>query len=99
MKMVYKTLDELEPMSREALDRLAAMTDEEIDYSDIPPSPPEKWQQAVRGGFYRPVKQQVTLRLDKDVLEWFKSGGHGYQTRINAILRQAMLEKLMTSHV
>ncbi len=58
LKMVYKTLDQLEPMSREELDRLA-MTDEEIDYSDIPPSPPEKWKQAVRGGFYRPVKQQA----------------------------------------
>ena len=57
LKMVYRTLDQLEPMSREELNRLAAMTDEEIDYSDIPPSPPEKWKQAVRGGFCCLIKQ------------------------------------------
>jgi uncharacterized protein (DUF4415 family) len=42
---------------------------------------------AERGDFYRPVKEQITLRLDKDVIAWFKAGGEGYQTRINEVLR------------
>ena len=49
---------------------------------------------AVRGKFYRPVKAQVTARLDADVLAWLKAGGQGYQTRMNAILRRAMLADL-----
>ncbi len=47
------------------------------------------WDRAVRGGFYRPVKRPVTMRLDADVLEWFRSRHpDGYQTRINAVLRE-----------
>ena len=71
------------------LKEIEAMGDDDIDLSDIP----EKldWSNAVRGKFYRPVKQQLTLRLDADVIHWFKShadGGGGYQTRINAALRK-----------
>ncbi|MBQ0152393.1 MAG: BrnA antitoxin family protein, partial [Chryseobacterium sp.] len=44
--------------------------------------------------FYRPVKQQTSIRLDADVLAWFKAQGKGYQTRMNEILRGAMLEDL-----
>lgn len=43
---------------------------------------------AVRGGFYRPVKHLTSLRLDADLLAWFQRGGNGYQTRINAALRE-----------
>jgi uncharacterized protein (DUF4415 family) len=42
--------------------------------------------------FYRPVKQPVTLRLDADVVAWFKKQGRGYQTRINRALRKLMIE-------
>ncbi len=49
---------------------------------------------AERGDFYRPVKEQITLRLDRDVLAWFKAGGEGYQTRINEALREHVLAKL-----
>lgn len=70
---------------------LAALPDEAIDYSDIPPLPDEAWENAVRGRFYRPVKQQFTARLDADVLAWLKSAGKGYQTRMNTILRREML--------
>ncbi|MBF0424771.1 MAG: BrnA antitoxin family protein [Magnetococcales bacterium] len=68
---------------------LDAMTDDMVDTSDIPPVPPERFAQAlVRHRLpLAPVKQQITLRLDIDVLNWFRSTGHGYQTRINAILR------------
>ncbi len=47
-----------------------------------------------RGHFYRPIKRQVTARLDADVLAWLKSGGQGYQTRMNAILRSVMLKEI-----
>ena len=50
------------------------------------------WTGAERGKFYRPIKQQVTLRLDADLLAWFKSRGSHYQTRINAALRQFIEE-------
>jgi len=52
------------------------------------------WQNAVRNPFYRPVKQQLTLRLDADVIAWLRRQGRGYQTRANALLRDAMLEDL-----
>jgi uncharacterized protein (DUF4415 family) len=74
------------------LRELAERPDSEIDYSDIPPLDDEFWRHAVRGRFYRPTKSQLTVRLDNDVLAWLKAKGRGYQTRINAILRQAMLE-------
>ncbi|ACM21167.1 hypothetical protein Geob_2821 [Geotalea daltonii FRC-32] len=67
---------------------LAAISDEEIDTSEIPEN--TDWSSAVVGRFYRPVKEIVTIRLDADVLDWLKQGGKGYQTRINRILRSAM---------
>ena len=95
-KMVRTTLDPSNPppltaAQKEELARLAAMPDEEIDFSDIP----EKldWSNAVRGRFYRPVKQSTTVRLDADVLHWLKAKGKGYQTRLNAILREAMMRE------
>lgn len=70
----------------EELKHLAAMRDEEIDFSDIPER--LDWSGAVRGKFYRKVKQQVTLRIDADVLSWFKAQGGKYQTAVNAALRE-----------
>jgi uncharacterized protein (DUF4415 family) len=74
------------PTMRAELKRLASMKDEDIDTRDIPEV--TDWSGAVRGGFYRPVKQAVTIRLDADVLEWFRSQGDGYQTRMNQALRE-----------
>ncbi|MBX9897216.1 MAG: BrnA antitoxin family protein [Qipengyuania sp.] len=71
------------------LEEIAKMRDEDIDLSDMPEV--TDWSNAVRGKFYRPVKQQLTLRLDADVVHWFKThadGAKGYQTKINAALRQ-----------
>src|ERR1035437_350857 len=73
------------------LSALAAMSDDQIDTSDIPELPPAAWKDAVRGRFYRPVKQAVSMRLDADVVAWLKKPGKGYQTRVNSILRQTML--------
>ena len=72
--------------------KLATMGEEEIDYSDIPKLGDEFFKTAVRNPFYRPVKAATTVRLDTDVLAWLRSQGKGYQTRINQILRDAMLK-------
>ena len=69
-------------------ERLAAMRDDEIDYSEIPELDPTFWAKAeVR---LPETKSRITLRLDQDVLRWLKDQGPKYQTRINAILRQYM---------
>jgi len=70
---------------------IAALPDDQIDTSDVPELPPSAWKDAVRGRFYRPVKQAVSLRLDADVVAWLKKPGRGYQTRANRILRERML--------
>ena len=70
---------------------VAALPDHQIDTSDIPELSPDAWKDAVRGRFYRPVKQAVSMRLDADVVAWLKQRGKGYQTRVNSILRQQML--------
>jgi uncharacterized protein (DUF4415 family) len=59
-----------------------------IDYSDIPPLGDEFFTKAT--AVWPPVKHQLTIRLDADVLDWLKANGKGYQTRINRILRAAM---------
>lgn len=71
---------------RAELKSLAAKPDNMIDVSDAPEV--RNWSDAKRGVFFRPVKQQLTLRLDADVLDWFKQQGEGYQSRINAALRE-----------
>jgi uncharacterized protein (DUF4415 family) len=76
------------------LEAVKGLPDEEIDYSDIPPLGDEFWKNAVRNPFYKPTKTSTTVRLDSDVLMWLKSKGRGYQTRINTILRDAMLKEL-----
>ncbi len=83
-----RTSLEIERMIAEDNARLAEMTDEDIDYSDIPPT--TDWTGAVRGKYYRPVKDRVTLRIDRDVLAWFRSTEEKYQTAINAALREHM---------
>jgi uncharacterized protein (DUF4415 family) len=77
------------------LAELSARPDVEIDYSDIPPLTEKFWENAVRNPFYRPVKKQITLRLDADVIAWLRAQGKGYQTRANALLRGAMLKEVM----
>ena len=82
----------LSPELQAQLAALEALPDSQIDTSDIP----EKldWSKAKRGLFYRPIKRQITVRFDADVLEWFRhqSGNErGYQTRMNSVLRDYML--------
>lgn len=78
---------------RKELAALKAVKESEIDFSDIPATTLQDWKGTVRGKFYRPVKQQLTVRIDADVVEWLKGQGKGYQSRLNTILRSAMLSK------
>lgn len=97
MPMVEYTLDTLPELTEERRKELAkidALPADQIDTSDIPELTDEQWTDAVRGRFYRPIKQQITARVDADVLAWLKAGGQGYQTRMNAILRRAMMTEL-----
>jgi len=99
-KMVRHTWDSLPPITAERraeLKALAARPDSEIDLSDIPELTDEQLKNAVRGRFYRPIKRQVTARLDADVVDWLKKQGKGYQSRMNAILRREMLASLKTA--
>lgn len=72
--------------------RLKALKDEDIDLSEIPELTPEMFARAVVRRGLKPVtrKSQITLRIDGDVLEWFRKQGQGYQTMINSLLRAYM---------
>ena len=88
--MSSKRTDQLPRGRLRANSRLPAAA--RIDTSDIPPLGDEFFANASRNPFYRPLKQSTTVRLDADVLAWLKAQGPGYQTRLNAILRAAMLQ-------
>ena len=77
---------------------MAAKPDGEIDYSDIPRLTQSFWANVVRNPFYRPIKRQLTVRLDADVIAWLRRQGKGYQTRLNRVLRAAMLEDVKASN-
>ena len=78
--------------------RVDAMTDKDIDLSDLPEVTPEMFARAIRRRNFQPLprKKQLTLRIDGDVVDWYKSQGRGYQTRINSLLRAYMLEHLQS---
>ncbi|WP_299437620.1 BrnA antitoxin family protein [uncultured Rhodospira sp.] len=81
------TPDKLSPDHQTELKALEDMPDDAIDTTDIPEA--TEWAGARRGALYRPVKRQVTIRLDADIIAWFQAGGaQGYQSRINAALRE-----------
>ena len=86
-------MNKLPESIRQELAALAAKPEHDIDFSDLPATTAQDWQGARRGPLYRPVKKQLTVRIDADVLEWLKSQGKGYQRRLNAILRSAMLDQ------
>jgi uncharacterized protein (DUF4415 family) len=79
--------------SQTDFERLGKMKDEDIDLSDALEVTPEMFAKAVvRRGLKPRTKKQVTLRIDSDVLEWYKKQGRGYQTKINLLLRAYMDE-------
>ena len=78
--------------SRTNWKRVDALKDDDIDRSDIPEVPPQMFARAIVRRGLKPVprKAQITLRVDSDVLEWFRKQGQGYQTKINALLKAYM---------
>jgi uncharacterized protein (DUF4415 family) len=71
------------------LETLAALPDDKINTQSLPEQ--RDWSSARRGIFFRPIKKQLTLRLDADLIDWFKRrapNGEGYQTSINSALRE-----------
>jgi len=75
------------------LRRLAKMTDEDVDLSDIPPLDYPMGSGEV-GKFYRPIKKQISIRVDADVLSWLRGKHSKYQTYINEVLRREMMAGL-----
>ena len=69
-----------------------AERDQSLDNADAdaPVLPPEAWANGEIGRFYRPIKTQISFRIDNEVLDWLKSKGEGHLTRINEILRERM---------
>ncbi len=84
--MKRKTITQQSRTNWSAVD---AMGDEEINLSDLPEVSPEQFARAVVRKGLKPVqnKTQITLRIDTDVLNWFKNQGKGYQTNINSLLK------------
>lgn len=64
------------------------MKDEDSDLTEMPEITEEQWARSRQGTFYRPVKQQITLRLDANVIAWFRQHKEKFQTAINAALRE-----------
>ena len=97
-KIVRKTMAEAKAAlagRQDELKKLKKMSDSEIDFSDLPELTERFWQNAVPNPFYRPVKKQITLRIDADILAWLRQQGpEGYQSRLNALLRSVMLRDL-----
>jgi len=91
----YKRGDVPHPTSEalKAFNELSNMPDKSIDYSDIPKLNDSFFKKALRNPFLNPKKIRTTIMLDSDVLDWIKKHGEkGYQTRINYILREIMLQ-------
>ncbi|MFT5367143.1 MAG: hypothetical protein ACI8V2_002101 [Candidatus Latescibacterota bacterium] len=76
------------PISKKRLEEIATIPDSDIDYSDIAELGPEFWENAKI--IFPQSKKAVTIRIDSDVLDWFKKRGKGYQSRMNAVLRSYM---------
>lgn len=86
----FKPMDEA---TKKRIAELAKLPDSDIDTSDIPEWTEENFAQAVPfRSLYKPRKEQITARIDADVLLWLKSFGKGYQTLINELLRKEMME-------
>jgi uncharacterized protein (DUF4415 family) len=90
-KMVRYTRKPLTEAQQAELNAAAEKPDDEIDLSDMPELGDEFFNTAQQGAMYKALKRQTTLRIDADVLAWFKSqseAGKGYQTSINRVLRE-----------
>ena len=87
---LYDGFAKTHPLTDEQIAQLRALDGRPIDTDDIPEAPEGNWARAARGRFFRPVKQAINIRLDADLLDWFKQYAPAgrYQTEINRVLRQ-----------
>ncbi len=95
--MKKMTFNHLTAEQKAELEALAALPEDQIQTDDIPEV--TDWSGAKRGMFYRPVKQQITLRLDADLIDWFKTHqgqSEGYQTSINRALREYVRQQYLS---
>ncbi|TWF54318.1 BrnA antitoxin family protein [Neorhizobium alkalisoli] len=85
---------QLNEAERQELADLETRSGDAVDTSDIAEISDSQWQLARRGDLYRPIKKSVTIRLDADVIAWFKENASGgYQTEINSVLRRHVSEQ------
>jgi len=96
MPIVERTLNDLPPLDEERIKKLRKIQDKDIDVSDMPALTQEQLARFVPAkllnrSLYRPRKIPVKINYDADVLEWFRSFGKGYQSKINTALREYML--------
>ena len=82
-------ISRIKPIDEARLAEIAAIPDSDIDTSEMKEWTEADFARAER--LYTPIKKDIHIRLDADVIEWLKRNGKGYQTRVNEILRQAML--------
>ena len=99
MSIVVRTLEDLPPLDEERIKTIKKIKDEDIDISDMPPLTQEQLARflpakLLNRSLYRPRKVSVKMNYDADVLEWFRSFGKGYQSRMNAALREYMLTRI-----
>ena len=104
MSIVVRTLEDLPPLNEERIKKLKNMRDEDIDVSDMPALTQEQLARfmpakLLNRSLYRPRKVPVKINYDADVLEWFRSYGKGYQTKMNMALREYMLAHCRDSSV
>jgi uncharacterized protein (DUF4415 family) len=88
--MISELMKKLTKEQKTQIAKVAAKKDADIDLSEMPEV--IDWSGAEIGKHHRPPKKPVTMRLDADVLEWLKSYGEGYQTKVNLLLRHAMMQ-------
>ena len=95
MTMIKTMLDPDNPpvLSEEEKAAYDALDDKDIDYSDAPEMSEDMFARAWRGNMSVPEKEKISVRLDADILSWLRGYGRGYQTRMNRILRAAMLHQ------
>jgi uncharacterized protein (DUF4415 family) len=92
--MKENVMKKITKIQQSEIDQLNLLSEDNIDTSDIQEI--KDWSNSEVGKFFRPKKQQVTLRLDADMLDWFRHQGNKYQTRMNQILRHYMDEHQKT---
>jgi uncharacterized protein (DUF4415 family) len=97
-EVLAEVRETLSPELLAQLQAVAALPDDQINTDDIPEV--QDWSAAVRGQFYRPIKQRLTLRIDADIIDYFRkrAPGGGYQTAMNRALRASMLRDLRRRH-